>query len=73
MAVGARAGRAGGDRNLNVTAGCKQTTGFGGGVCWWDEVPWFIRNLIRGLWSTLSGQPLTRDLFPSNHVPPVDT
>jgi hypothetical protein len=46
------------------TLGCVPTTGFGGPSCWWDQVPWVIHDVIRGVWSILTGQPLTRDLFP---------
>jgi hypothetical protein len=36
----------------------------GGMTYWWDEVGLGIRDLIRGIWSDLTGQPQTRDLFP---------
>ena len=49
---------------FNVAVACNATTGFGGPSCWWDHVPWLVRDAIRGAWSTLTGQPLTRDLFP---------
>lgn len=49
---------------FTVTVGCYPTTGFGGDSCWWDRVPWGIRDFIRAIWSTVTGQPETRDLFP---------
>jgi drug/metabolite transporter (DMT)-like permease len=45
-------------------ASCSMTTGFGGAACWWDSVPWVIRDFIRDAWSALTGQPMSRDLFP---------
>jgi hypothetical protein len=36
----------------------------GGPVFWWDLVPWVVRDVIRSIWSTFTGQPLTEDLFP---------
>lgn len=50
--------------SFSVIAGCHQTTGFGGPSCWWDQAPWVIRGGIRTTWSILTGQPITRDLFP---------
>jgi hypothetical protein len=36
----------------------------GGMVYWYDQIPWVIRDAIRSAWSTVTGQPPTRDLFP---------
>jgi energy-coupling factor transporter transmembrane protein EcfT len=49
---------------MNLVAGCMMTTGFGGASCYWDHVPWAIRDFIREVWATLTGQSLDRDLFP---------
>jgi hypothetical protein len=38
--------------------------GHGGAVYWWDDLRVGLRELIRGIWSTIAGQPETRDLFP---------
>lgn len=43
----------------------------GGMVFWYDQIPWAIRDVIRSAWSTVTGQPPTRDLFrpdPATHI-----
>jgi ABC-type transporter Mla subunit MlaD len=47
-----------------LVVGCTGTTGHGGPSCVWDTAPWAVRELIRGIWAALTGQPETRDLFP---------
>jgi hypothetical protein len=40
------------------------TMSHGGMSYWWDGIGPAVRDLIRGIWSDLTGQPVTRDLFP---------
>ena len=40
------------------------TMSHGGMSYWWDDVGRGIRDAIRGIWSTITAQPETRDLFP---------
>jgi hypothetical protein len=47
---------------VSVVLGCSGTTG--GPSCWWDDIPWMIRDFIRSVWSTLTRTPMTRDMFP---------
>jgi hypothetical protein len=46
-------------------ASCDMTTYRGGASCAWDRAPWVARDIIRGVWSSLTGQPVTKDLFPN--------
>jgi hypothetical protein len=39
------------------------TMSHGGMSYWWDGLGPAVRDLMRGIWSNLTGQPMTQDLF----------